>query len=277
MKIKHNKKRNTAFLFETLILELTKSIVEQNHARGKKVKGILSEHFRRGMVLFAELDCFKSLTDTDTPIDHYTAEKMIHQTRHAYDELDRDQVFAEQSHVIKKINKDLGGETFNNFVPNYKSYATLSQIFGKNISVKNRVLMERKIINNLTQDRPVSEKIEPVDNLVVNSFVDRFNEKYQDLLPEQATLLQKFVSTPDIKSVDFRLHLAEELKRIHHLVKESLTSPEVTEDAEMASNTHKVIELIESMNVSQMTEEHIIKVLKLQKLVKEYDTDADNT
>ena len=78
MKIKHNKKRNTAFLFETLILELTKSIVDQNPSRGKKIKGILSEHFRKGMVLFAELDCFKSLTDNETPVDHYTAEKLVH-------------------------------------------------------------------------------------------------------------------------------------------------------------------------------------------------------
>ena len=72
------------------------------------------------------------------------------------------EIFAEQSQVINRVNKELGKETFNNFVPNYKSYATLSQIFGKHISVKNRVLMERKIIHNLTQDKSVEEKIEPV-------------------------------------------------------------------------------------------------------------------
>ena len=275
MKIKHNKKRNTAFLFETLILELTKSIVDQNPSRGKKIKGILSEHFRKGMVLFAELDCFKSLTDNETPVDHYTAEKLVHHARRAYDDLDRDEIFAEQSQVINRVNKELGKETFNNFVPNYKSYATLSQIFGKHISVKNRVLMERKIIHNLTQDKSVEEKIEPVDNLVVDSFVERFNKKYQDLLPEQAELLQKFVSTPNIQSVEFRMHLAEELKRIHRSVKESLASPEVTEDPEMTSNTKQVIELIEGMNVSKMDEKQIIKVLKLQKLVREYQEDAN--
>ena len=40
MKIKHNKKRNTAFLFETLVRELTKSIVDGNKTRGNKIKTI---------------------------------------------------------------------------------------------------------------------------------------------------------------------------------------------------------------------------------------------
>ncbi len=61
MKIKHNKKRNTAFLFETLVRELTKSIVEGDKRRGSTIKTILKEHFGRGMVLFSELDCFNSL------------------------------------------------------------------------------------------------------------------------------------------------------------------------------------------------------------------------
>ena len=36
MKMKHNKKRNTAFIFEVLIRELTKSIVEKDTTRKRK-------------------------------------------------------------------------------------------------------------------------------------------------------------------------------------------------------------------------------------------------
>ena len=32
---RHNKKRNTAFLYETLVVELTKSIVQKNQKRKK--------------------------------------------------------------------------------------------------------------------------------------------------------------------------------------------------------------------------------------------------
>ena len=275
MKIKHNKKRNTAFLFETLVRELTKAIVDKNNPRSHKIKTILSEHFRQGMVLFSELDCFRSLTDHSSPLDHYTAEKMVHQARRAYDELDRDSVFAEQSKVINKINRNLGKETFNNFVPNYKSYATLSQIFGKNISVKSRVLLEKRIIDNLTTHGVPSESIEPVDNIVVTSFVERFNKQYSNLLPEQRELLQKFVLSSGDDSVDFRIYLNEELHRLHSEVKKSLSLNEVVEDAEMMANTTKVINMIEEINVSKVEQKDLMKILKLQSLVREYKNDAD--
>ena len=80
MKIKHNKKRNTAFLFEALIRELTKTVVSGDSKRGTVIKGILREHFGRGMVLFSELDCFNSITDLKG-VDQYTAEKTIHRAR----------------------------------------------------------------------------------------------------------------------------------------------------------------------------------------------------
>ena len=52
MKVKHNKKRNTAFLYEALVRELTKAVVEQDSNRSNRVKKILKEHFKSGMVLF---------------------------------------------------------------------------------------------------------------------------------------------------------------------------------------------------------------------------------
>ena len=62
MKVKHNKKRNTAFLYEALVRELTKAVVERNTQRSKAVRTILKEHFRRGTVLFSELGCFSALS-----------------------------------------------------------------------------------------------------------------------------------------------------------------------------------------------------------------------
>jgi hypothetical protein len=275
MKIKHNKKRNTAFLFETLVRELTKSIVEQDHSRSGRVKNILSEHFRQGMVLFSELDCFRSLTDHETALDHYTAEKMIHRSRRAYDELDREEVFREQSQVIKKVNSELGKETFNNFVPNYKSYATLAQIFGNKTSVKNRVLLEKRILKNLTESAVSESQIQPVDVLVVDKFVDRFNEKYKTLLPEQQELLKRFTLSNAKEDLDFRLYVGEELKRLHSLVTESLSLEEVKSDESMVEGTSHVLKLLENIKVASLSSDDIMKVLKVQQLASEYTADAN--
>ena len=44
----HNKKRNTAFLYECLIRELTKAIIKENKEQQRVVKSILKEFFLTG-------------------------------------------------------------------------------------------------------------------------------------------------------------------------------------------------------------------------------------
>ena len=43
MRLKHNKKRNTAFLYETLIKELTKSVVEKDIDKKEKLNSLIKE------------------------------------------------------------------------------------------------------------------------------------------------------------------------------------------------------------------------------------------
>jgi flagellin-specific chaperone FliS len=275
MKVKHNKKRNTAFLYEVLVRELTKSVVEKDTARTKKIKSILKEHFRSGKVLFGELGCFKALSDQDS-FDRYTAEKMIFRAKKEYESFDQQDIFNEQSAVIKKINSGLGKEVFNNFVPDYKSYATLAQIFGNKLAVKSRVIMEQQIIDTLTSEPTAPEPLQPVDNLVVKSFTDRFNDTYVDLLPEQKDLLTRFITSFNENEADFKLFVGEELKRIYNSVENSLTLSEVKEDEQMINGTKKVLDQISEFKVHNITEKHILKILKLQELVREYNNDADN-
>ena len=275
MKVKHNKKRNTAFLYEALVKELTKAVIEQNATRSQKIKKILKEHFRSGMVLFSELGCFNALAEEDK-FDRYTAEKMIFRAKKEYEALNQQDIFKEQSAVIKKINTELGKDVYNNFVPDYKSYATLAQIFGNKLPVKSRVIMEQKIIDTLTSDVEEQEQMQPVDNLVVKSFTDRFNETYSELLPEQKKLLTKFIISFNENEADFKTYAGSELKRIYEMVENSLQLQEVQEDPEMVDSTKKVLAQLSEYNVARLTEREILKILKLQKLVREYQEDANN-
>ena len=236
MKVRHNKKRNTAFLYEVLVKELTKSVIDKDVQRSGKIKSILKEHFRSGMVLFSELGCFNALADKSN-LDQYTAEKMVFRAKKEYDQLDQKDIFKEQSAVIKKVNTDLGREVFNNFVPNYKSYATLAQIFGEKMPVKNRVLMEQKIIETLTSSEEQKEELQPVDSLVVKSFTNRFNETYTGLLPEQKELLNRFIVSFNENEVDFKLFAGKELARIQESVEASLSLEEVKTDEQMVEST----------------------------------------
>mgnify|MGYP003110023536 CR=1 FL=1 len=274
MKVKHNKKRNTAFLYEALVRELTKSVVEQNASRSQKIKKILKEHFRSGKILFSELGCFRALSQKDE-LDHYSAEKVIFRAKKEYESLDQQSIFKEQSAVIKKINTQLGKDVFNTFVPDYKSYATLAQIFGNKLPVKSKVIMEQRILDVLTSGNRDPQILQPVDNLVVKSFTENFNEEYGDLLQEQKTLINRFITSFNENEVDFRLYVGTELKRIKESVEASLKLPEIQDDQEMIDNTRRVIEQVSNFNVSNLNEQQILKILKLQKLVREYEEDAN--
>jgi len=261
-------------LYEVLVKELTKSVIDKDVQRSGKIKSILKEHFRSGMVLFSELGCFNALADKSN-LDQYTAEKMVFRAKKEYDQLDQKDIFKEQSAVIKKVNTDLGREVFNNFVPNYKSYATLAQIFGEKMPVKNRVLMEQKIIETLTSSEEQKEELQPVDSLVVKSFTSRFNETYTGLLPEQKELLNRFIVSFNENEVDFKLFAGKELTRIQESVEASLSLEEVKTDEQMVESTKQVLQQISEFNVANLGEQEILKILKLQKLVREYEEDAN--
>mgnify|MGYP001269792051 FL=1 len=274
MKAKHNKKRNSAFLYEVLTRELTKSIVGQDSKRSDLIKSIFREHFTTSSEIGKELSCYQALSES-SELDQYTAEKMIFSAKKQYEKLDTAKIFQEQSQVIKKINKNLSTEVFKNFVPNYRSYATIAQIFNSTTPVKSRVLLEKQIIANMTSAPEEQASMEPVDSLVINSFSKKFNEQYDDLLPEQRNLLSKYVLSFGANEADFKLCVMNELKRIRTEVSKSLKLEEVKSDEEMVKNTNKVLEQIEKFNVSHLGKNEVLRILKLQNLVSEYQKDAN--
>ena len=63
-KFKHNKKRNTAFLFEAIVKELTKAVVYGDKNKQKIISSLLKEHFRKNGVLDNELTLYKQFYET---------------------------------------------------------------------------------------------------------------------------------------------------------------------------------------------------------------------
>ena len=63
--MKHNKKRNTAFIYETLSRELTKAIVDKDAKRKSMVVSLVKEHFSAGSVLTQELNHYKILLESE--------------------------------------------------------------------------------------------------------------------------------------------------------------------------------------------------------------------
>ena len=121
--------------------------------------------------------CYTPLTQkVDTT--QFVAEKIILECKKRHNQINQSEIFTEQSRLIKRINMDLGKEVFNTFVPNYRSYATVAQIFNTKTSVAQQVLLEEKIAKELiSEENTETELLEAADSLVVKSFVSRFNKR----------------------------------------------------------------------------------------------------
>ena len=60
-KTKHNKKRNTAFLYETLVREIAKSVIDKQPERNNFIVSLIKEYFTKNTELAKELELYKAL------------------------------------------------------------------------------------------------------------------------------------------------------------------------------------------------------------------------
>jgi hypothetical protein len=276
MKLKHNKKRNTAFLYETLIVELTKAVMKNDGLTKQFIVTTLKEHFKPSTVLWEDLQFYKALSEPEE-LDLYTAEKLIFEVKKDRAMIDAKNLFTEQSRLIRKINKNLSKSVYSNFVPGYRSLATISQIFNQDLTTKQRVLLEKELMKILlTPEESVQapqEKIVPIDSLSYKLFVNKFNEEYgSSLLEEQRALLSKFVMSVSDNGLSLRVYLNEELHRLRSVISQSLMLKEVKTDPRMTRATQDVIQIIESFkNVTEIDEKMLRRILDMQTLASEIE------
>ena len=244
MRLKHNKKRNTAFLYEALIGELTKAAVEKREDNKKKILSLIKEFFAPSTILGKELLLYKTLNETKG-LDLYTAERLVQEVRDAHTNLDQKKIFERQSILIKKINKVVSPKVFSNFVPNYKSLATISQMFTSSPNPKERVLLERRILQDIVatikEGKDSPRPMLHTDKLVYRKFISNFNEKYgEQLIPEQKELMRHFLCMFEDNGLSFKMYLNEEVARLKEGVIKMHASNDVREDTAMSEKISEV-------------------------------------
>ena len=276
MKNRHNKKRNTAFVFEALAREATVAIIKGDAETKAKVVSIVRKHFTGDSLLKKDLECYRSLYENQN-IDEATSKKIVEAVMAAKRLIDPDGLFKQQTEVIKDINKELSPQTFNNFVPSYKSLATIAKMFNTN-SPKQSVMLEAKIVQGMISNTEVS-KLEPIDSITFVTFTKKFNQKYGDaLLREQKELLNQYISSFSSEELEIKIYLNRELGRLKESLEKATDVEEVAADKDMINKTKLVKELLESLtSETTLTETNLLTILKTQELVKEIHEDGSNS
>lgn len=275
MKTRYNKKRNTAFVYEALIREGTSAILQGDHDRKNTVVKLIKKHFAPNSELYKHLQCYQSLYET-SGLDRKTCEKIMREAKLAHRVLDPHGLFVSQTDLINDVNKELEPSVFNNFVPNYKSLANIHKMFSTTVSPKNSVILEELVLEHMSRIDESEEQVE-VDSLVVESFVEKFNNKYgETLLQEQKTLLNLYISSFVDNCLELKMFLNEEISRLKQQLSESKLKEEISSDQQMIEKTDLILEKLNTLKDSHADHDMLLTILRVQQLVGEINKDADS-
>ncbi len=264
MKLKHNKKRNTAFLYESLIKEFTIAIIKKDNQRQDTIKNILKEFFSKNKPLKKELDIYNTLLEhkSSSRGDCY---RLMHEVKRDFFSLDRKMIFNEQTRLLKKINESLSNKFFATFLSNYRDIATIGQFLNsENLPARQRIILEDKAYNLLSSKDEERKEFQHIDNLTFKSFINKFNETYKNTLrEEQRTLLTHYITSFANNGVELKSYINEELTRIRSEVNN------IIKEGVFVEKFNLILEKINDFGAAPIDEEKIKEVFYLQDLIHE--------
>lgn len=277
MRNRHNKKRNTAFVYEALLREATVATMRGDHRRRAAVIRIMKRHFGADSILRRDLECHQSLY-CEQGLDRETSERIIREAKIANRLIDPNGIFVAQSALIADVNKEIEPSVFSNFVPNYRNLASIAQMFSTKVSPKKHVMLEQEILEKMTTQPPTDTIGVPVDDIVVRKFVEKFNEKYnEELLSEQKALLSYYIASFADNALELKVFLNEEVARLKGVLQESLTTEEIKSNPEMVRRTKEVISCLNEFAKAPVEEKTLLTVLRTQSLAREVQANGDNS
>lgn len=270
-KYKHNKKQNVAFLYEILVRELSKSILEKRSDVGKSIASIIKEFFPKGSILNEQLGLYSSIIAAKG-FEKQNAEKMLSFSKQAHDQLDKEKLKTNINALQKKISKTFKNDITNNFIPNYRILASISQVFSSKTPPRTRVLLEKEIIEYMSsshEEKKQKINLEHIDSLTYKTFIKKFNEKYGTLLPEQINLLKNFIFSFK-NNTEYKVFLNEEVSVLKQKLQTLSKLVLFQENSDLKLGLEKTINLFESFKNNQDAEKMLEIMLKTYELIKEF-------
>ena len=267
-KAKYNKKRNTAFLYEALVREVTACILKENHERKNTIVSILKKYFHSDSILSQDLQCYQSLYHNQN-LEKNVSDRIIKEAKLQNKLLDNGLLFKTQTSLIHDINKEVGPELYSTYVPNYKDLATIAQIFSSKTSPKNRIILENEICESMSAHTENAPQ-DPVDKVLYETFVSKFNAKYQEeLLESQQALLSRYISSFADNALELKIYLNEELGRLKKALKAASQLAEFKEDGAMEKKRVELLQVLDRYSEASIDEAVLLTVMKTQALVEE--------
>jgi hypothetical protein len=281
-KIKHSKFKNTGFIFELLVRQITSEIMSANKSVAEK---ILKEHFNSKKELSKELKLYQYLINEKYNSES-KAEQFINTILEARKRLDETKLTREKYNLVKEIKETYNLDEFiKSPISNYKTLASIYKIFETVTSdeqfdptdvVSSRFTIAENIINSSIQnkdakikDMVLEEYRKQDEDLRAVSYkllIESFNNKYKNLTNEQKSLLREYINNIN-NTGKLNEYVSNEVTNLVNNLKEvgSKISDKVTKIklAETIANIRKI------KSVKKIKEQHLSAMMMTYELLNE--------
>lgn len=281
-KIKHSKFKNTGFIFELLVRQITSEIMSSNKSVAEV---ILKEHFNSKKELSKELKLYQYLIN-EKYNSEAKAEKFIDTIVEARKRLDEKKLTKEKYNLIKEIKETYNIDEFiKSPISNYKTLAsiykvfevaTIDEQFDPTDVVSSRFTIAESIISSSIQNKDskiqnaVLEEYRKQDEdlraISYKILVESFNSKYKNLTTEQKTLLKEYINNIN-NTGKLNEYVSNEVTKLVNSLKEvgGKLTDKVTRIklAETISNVKKI------KSVKKIKEEHLSAMMMTYELLGE--------
>ena len=228
MKIKHSKFRNTGLIYELLIKQIAADTLENKPSSAIK---ILKKFYSGKSFLAKEYKLYEYISK-NKGIGREKAETVVSTITEISRKLDQASLKNQKYTLIAEIKKNYDlDHFFSAKVRDYKAFAALyclleaqnnSELVDPQVFVDNKTTIlehltekeqdKNKVRQSLIEEYGTYEK--DLKLLTYKILLEKFNRKYENLLPEQKNILKEFITSVDSTS-KLRDFVNEELEKVY--------------------------------------------------------------
>jgi hypothetical protein len=277
--LKHSKFKNTGILFELLARQITADIIE---GKTSKASAFLKKYFSKNTEMYKEYILYKTLVN-----EKYTSEQkasmLIETVVATRKKVNRQKLQEEKFNLIKEIKQEFNVDAFfKTTIPEYKIYASIYKLFEYNSddnpldTVRSKSTLFDHILKTSKSNKSDDEfqilennyqyESEDIRLLSYKILVNKFNEKYGFLGENQKNTLREFILNIS-NSNNLKTFIINEITKIESFIIESENK---IEDTVLKIKINELLKLTMSLKeIKIVTDDHVVKLLKLQELKNE--------
>ena len=280
MRIKHSKYKNTGLIFELLVKQIAADTLDRKDSPAVR---ILKNFYTGKSSLVREFKLYEFILKNKS-VSQSKAESIVSTIIEVARTINPETLKNQKYNLIKEIKESYDLEEFFSInVKDYKPLAALyclmeahkvSDVIDPNFLVDNKTTLLEHLTKEEQDKKQVRDTLieeyskydKDLKLLTFKILLEKFNSKYESLLPEQKNILKEFITSVD-SSTRLRNVVNEELEKLKKVIS---NLKETIKDEIVAIKLQEVVKAIQPVaKTKRVTDDHLINIMQYYELVQE--------